>query len=675
MGISCSSISTDADDASHRDAEASEITQQGAATTVFHQLRTQSPMADVRRRKLPRDKEADQYDLVKPLNEVAAKRLRDDPNAPRLRSKSKSPRLLPDGAAFETVEAYNEARSRVLRFEGALSFDHHCTVWASALEKEAGRILLLVRERDIKRIYEAAPPRRGYGGQMHPRFFGDHFLSNFDLIEQSDLFKIIRAMPKGAHLHIHFNANLLPNVLIDIAKGMDRMFITSDIPLIGGEHGDRDAFDRCKIQFSILSEAAVLEQGGERNLFEKDYEPRKPMPFKDFLREFAHRYRLAHTPSTNGDSPVESRPRVPDIDVDTWLRNKLVFDEEEAYNLLQTSNGAWDKFNGRTQMMKGLFNYETAYTKYTRLCLEEFAQDNIQYAEIRPNFMSTNQVWKDDGSDRIDNDGIIRLITTAYAEFQKGHKHKVLKGLKIIYCTPRSFDPEKVKAALSECLDFKIRYEEWIAGFDLVGEESKGRPLKDFTQEFLEFKRQCKEKKVDIPFLFHCGETLDIGEDTDGNLVDALLLGSKRIGHGFALPRHPYILEQMKKRGICVEVCPISNEILGLTPRMNGHAVYDLLAKNVHCTINTDNGTLFKSRLSHDFYQVMAGKADMTIHGLRQLAEWSIEHSCLEDDKKAAVRKDWEVMWGVFCKWIVDNYGHLANEEVDEAKEPNPLKL
>ena len=68
------------------------------------------------------------------------------------------------------------------------------------------------------------------------------------------------------------------------------------------------------------------------------------------------------------------------------------------------------------------------------------------------------------------------------------------------------------------------------AGFDLVGEESKGRPLRDFIPQFLDFKKNCKKAKVDIPFLFHCGETLDIGMDTDGNLIDALLLGSKRIG-------------------------------------------------------------------------------------------------------------------------------------------------
>ena len=86
---------------------------------------------------------------------------------------------------------------------------------------------------------------------------------------------------------------------------------------------------------------------------------------------------------------------------------------------------------------------------------------------------------------------------------------------------------------------------------------------------------------------------MDCGGDTDGNLYDALLLDCKRIGHGFALARKPYLMEQFKKRNICLELCPISNEILGLTPRVGGHAMYELLANNVHCTVNSDNGTLF----------------------------------------------------------------------------------
>lgn len=247
-------------------------------------------------------------------------------------------------------------------------------------------------------------------------------------------------------------------------------------------------------------------------------------------------------------------------------------------------------------MMKGLFNYETAYRVYTRLCLEDFARDNIQYAEIRPNFMTSNQLYSDDGTGSIDNWGIMRIIISEVEAFQAAmaSQGRGFSGLKVIYCTPRSMSRDNVKSALAECLDFKRHWPQWIAGFDLVGEEAHGHPLKDFVPEFLEFKEMCRVDGVDIPFLFHCGETLDCGTDTDENLVDALLLNSKRIGHGFALSKHPLIMQRMREQGVCVELCPISNEILGLTPRVSGHSMYNLLANNVHCTVSSDNGTLFR---------------------------------------------------------------------------------
>lgn len=276
------------------------------------------------------------------------------------------------------------------------------------------------------------------------------------------------------------------------------------------------------------------------------------------------------------------------------------------------SGRAWEKFNGRTRMMKGLFNYETAYRKYTRKCLEEFEKENIQYAEIRPNFMSTNQVWLDDGSGQLENIDIMRIFKDEYDKFQR-ENGRYFMGLKIIYCTPRSFEPLAVKDALEECGEFYLSkefegliagtllhpyslltiYADDLVGFDLVGEEGADKyPLKHFIPQFLEFRKRFSSEE--IPFLFHCGETLEMGNDTDGNLVDALLLDSRRIGHGFALARHPYVMEQMKKRGVCVELCPISNEILGLTPRVNGHSMYNLLANNVHCTVSSDNPTLFR---------------------------------------------------------------------------------
>ncbi|KAM0259337.1 hypothetical protein ACHAQJ_003369 [Trichoderma viride] len=542
-----------------------------------------------------------------------------------------------------SVEKYQEMRNAVVSRENQLSFDARFRSRASDKELLVDDIIQKVRKQD-EDFFSKISSRKGYQGQLHPRFAGDHFLSNVDLIGQTDLFKIASMMPKGAHLHIHFNACLTPDVLLDIAKGMDRMFITSNLPLIcKGEGEDKfENFDKCEMQFSIMSP----EKEDPGDIFSAKYQPRQTMRFADFLKHFSKHY-------TKADASV-------DIDgkekVDTWLLNKLLFQEQEAHHLLQTAPGAWEKFNGRTRMMKGLFNYEMAYRSYTRKCLEDFVRDNIQYAEIRPNFMISNQLYCDDGTATIDNEGIMEIIIKEVEEFQKAkaQEKKYFGGLKVIYCTPRSLLPEQVKVALDECIQFKKRWPQWIAGFDLVGEEAKGRPIRAFVSELLQFRKDCVEQKLDIPFLFHCGETLDMGTDTDGNLVDALLLGSKRIGHGFALANHPYIMQQMKAKGICLELCPISNEILGLTPRVNGHTMYQLLANNVHCTVNSDNGALFRSSLSHDFYQVMVGKESMDLYGWKQLVMWSLEHSCLSDQERADMTKQWNKLWEKFLTDVIN---------------------
>ncbi|KAM0454872.1 hypothetical protein ACHAPV_008245 [Trichoderma viride] len=535
---------------------------------------------------------------------------------------------------------YKTLRAKVVSREDELSFDARFRSQADDMEKLVDEIIRNVREEDEKYFSKQAP-RKGYHGQQHPRFAGDHFLSNVDLIGKTGLFKIASMLPKGAHLHNHFNACLPPHVLLDIAKGMDRMFIMSSLPLVCKEQGENkfENFDMCEIQFSIKRP----DQEDPGDLFSSSYQAWKTMKFADFLDRFSKYYTRAD-PGTNDKTKA-----------DKWLLNKLTFHEQETYDTLQTASGAWEKFNGRTRMMKGLFNYATAYRSYTRQCLEDFARDNIQYAEIRPTMMKSNYITSDDGTETIDNDGIMKIIIEEVEHFQqaKARENKFFGGLKVIYCTPRSFSPERVKEGLDECIKFKKMWPKWIAGYDLVGEEAKGAPIKDFIPQLLEFREKCAEQKLDIPFLFHCGETLDLGDETDGNLVDALLLGSKRIGHGFALANHPYIMQQMKAKGICLELCPISNEILGLTPRVNGHTMYQLLANNVHCTVNSDNGALFRSTLSHDFYQVMVGKKSMGLYGWKQLVMWSLEHACLDDEEREVILKQWKILWSDFLMNVI----------------------
>lgn len=69
-----------------------------------------------------------------------------------------------------------------------------------------------------------------------------------------------------------------------------------------------------------------------------------------------------------------------------------------------------------------------------------------------------------------------------------------------------------------------------MRGFDLVDQEDVGEPLKTFVDQFLELKKE-------IPFFFHAGETNWYDHSSDENLIDAVLLHTKRIGHGWELDK------------------------------------------------------------------------------------------------------------------------------------------
>ncbi|ETS78185.1 hypothetical protein PFICI_10247 [Pestalotiopsis fici W106-1] len=588
----------------------------------------------------------------------------------------------------ELEPEYFRDRAEIKRRGQQLAFDHALTENADDAERKAKNLLDIVRHNDDVAFYSQAEPLTGYRGQKHRRWAGDHFLTNWDILNETVLFKVTTRMPKGAHLHIHFNSTLLPHVLLDIAQGMEQMYISSDKPL-----DSVDNFNTCEIQFLMKSEDVVaadrtkLRNIGPRelssrsssdthNLFSSNFvqltDERNQrlswMKYRTFREQWDQRRKkgsvlpetLSRGLGVSGAGHSQSDKGAGAMTWKDWLISKLVFDDQEAHNSLQTAEGAWEKFNGRTRMMKGLFNYETAFVKYTWSCLEEFERDRIQYAEIRPNFMMTNQIYTDDGSKQLDNRETMKKIVEIFQKFKQQRPSTTVCGLKVIYCTPRSFSADKVEASLNECLSFKTgEFRDYIAGFDLVGEEAQGKPLKAFIPEFLEFKRKCREQKVNIPFLFHCGETLELGGDTDDNLLDALLLDSKRIGHGFALARKPYLISEFKKRDICLELCPISNQVLGLTPRMNGHAMYELLANDVHCTLSSDNGTLFKSTLSHDFYEVMVGSKAMTLHGWRQLIEWSIKHASLDSAERSKLEEVWTKLWAQFVEWIIDSFDHV----------------
>lgn len=230
---------------------------------------------------------------------------------------------------------YARLREEVVGYEKSMGFEYACTTNASDDEKRANKILQDLRKADITNVYDKAAGRVGYHGQVHRRFYGDHFLSNVKLIEQTQVFRLLRAMPKGAHLHIHFNANLHPLFLLNVAKTMDRMFVWSDKPLVReGCQLDPEAMNSCRLQFRIMDEKAA-EGAGKGNMLSPQYRGGTVMRFQDLVNQLVARY-------SGTNNPSEEKKREAMTQIDRWLHDKVVFHEEEAHNSLQTAQGLVD---------------------------------------------------------------------------------------------------------------------------------------------------------------------------------------------------------------------------------------------------------------------------------------------------------------------------------------------
>lgn len=145
---------------------------------------------------------------------------------------------------------------------------------------------------------------------------------------------------------------------------------------------------------------------------------------------------------------------------------------------------------------------------------------------------------------------------------------------------------------------------------------------------------------------------------------DAVNMPVKRIGNGYSIVKHPFLMELAKKRDICFEACPISNDILKLSYDFRSHPIGVLLANNVPLVLSSDDPSYWEAYpLTHDFYItfvfISSYRHDMRI--LKKLITNSIRYSGLSKREKELALKSW------FPKYV--NWLHQINDKDVSAKQ------
>ncbi|KAF2767005.1 Metallo-dependent hydrolase [Teratosphaeria nubilosa] len=531
-----------------------------------------------------------------------------------------------DHAFRETMSPMAREASAIV---SAIRFEEQQTLWNPHFEDN------LAKQEDI---------------QVHP---GMMFSLAKDRMESSKLWKIVKKMPKGTLLHCHLGALGDLDWLATEALATEGLCISAKAPM------DTPASRQSTvIHFKYVKQSD--KTSSPQILWDASYNANTYIPLPTAASSF---------------------PGGTDAFI-TWFKSRASITHEESLQQHLGPNDIWQKFLSTFAILGSLQHYEPIFRKFVRYFLHQLHDDGVRWVELRSVFV---EPWTRANQEQPDTDfeSMFAALEEEIESFRASPQGQGFWGARLIWTTMRHLPTKGIIEDMKAAIEMKLLFPDLISGYDLVGQEDAGRPLADLTPELFWFKKRCAEAGIDLPFFFHAGETLGDGDTTDENLFDAVLLGTRRIGHGFSLYKHPLLTDMVKEKKILVESCPVSNEILRLTSSVMSHPLPALLARGVPCSLCNDDPAILgqgASGMTHDFWQALQGWENLGLEGLASLAENSVRWACFEDQsardwradlKAGAVGKgvkgermrEWAAEFEKFCQWVVLEFG--ADVEFD----------
>lgn len=283
-------------------------------------------------------------------------------------------------------------------------------------------------------------------------------------------------------------------------------------------------------------------------------------------------------------------------------------------------------------MTYGLVCFKDFFRRGLLEVCKEAIKDNVNILEVRNLVQIT---FDENGIISLDDE--FELYGSVLEEARKINPDFIMK---VIITSPKQLSRDEFVKQLNSYIYLKKRYS-MVAGFDLVNEEDTTPPLKEFVEDII----TARESLPGFQIYLHAGESTNRYNE---NLFDAILLGTKRIGHGLAIDFHPYLADLVIEHNIGYEICPISNYVLGYTLDFRWHPARNLMTKGVAVSISSDDPSFWDYKeLSLDFAYAFLGW-QLDLRDLKQLAINSIKHSSLTEEEVKDQLKIFYHQWDHF---------------------------
>ncbi|KAK6538878.1 hypothetical protein TWF694_010436 [Orbilia ellipsospora] len=521
------------------------------------------------------------------------------------------------------VREHTSNRAAFIAKEKEKRHDYAYRQRMSPLAVEAAKVVREIRQIEKTKVWSNAPESED---EVYP---GMSFTLAKDRMEQTLLWKVVKRMPKGALLHAHFDAMCDMRWMCEAAIDTPDILVSVPQPLLTSQDYATAAAPSFKVGEASSDSTSITSSSYQPGTFVTLSSQITDSNREDFINYF-----VRHTTISIQDSLTH--------------HNGL--------------NDIWRRFSAVFRVILGISQHVPFFRKMVRRVISQLAADGVRYVDIRTVFFAPENP-EDRHKGAYD---ILAAFKEELAAFKATPEGANFWGARIIWTTLRIHNREFIENNMRYCVEVYKKYPDIIAGFDLVGQEDLGRPLVDLLPELKYFETLCAQENVTIPFFFHAGEVNSDGDVHDENLFDAVLLGTKRIGHGFSLYKHPLLIEEVKNKNICLEICPISNEVLRLASSILSHPLPAFMANGVAVALaNDDPGILGQGAtgMSHDFYQVLQAFDNVGLEGVGDLVETSVMFAAFEGEEVGVVKEgmfrekclnELREEWEEFCKWIVE---------------------
>ena len=327
-----------------------------------------------------------------------------------------------------------------------------------------------------------------------------------------------------------------------------------------------------------------------------------------------------------------------------------------------TGSRVWAEFGKLFGRTGEFIRYRQVFTNYLLDAFQTLWDDGVYYVELRDSIGQLSDVG---GTNLGNHQEFIEQFLAARTMMRAKYREF---DCRLIIAGGRGSSPGTIATNLNRTLKWAERYDD-IVGFDLIGEEV-GKADDTTHAKVVDVQRTVtgdaeygglieKLAGKDFPYYLHDGESAWADNE---NLLDAVLLTTPRIGHAFNLYRFPTLYPLIKAKDIALEICPISNQLLGLTPDLRTHPAAGYMNAGIQCVLASDDPMFFgNDGLSYDFWEaLMAWNLDLA--ALKKLSVNSLTYSGLEHHAKTNLLRHWTNEWNQFIATTVSNINNKVQQ-------------